>query len=120
MPSSGRYLRGHDVGAPAGSYQGKSFHESMARGPVKRSRSRSPYRGVSGRGDRRGRSRSRSRSVDRFERAPPARQRSPARGFHKAVLGSGRSPSPVRNQRLSPPRVEREEEEEEGMIPADD
>lgn len=91
----------------------------MVRGPVKRSRSRSPHRGGSGWGDRRGRSRSRSRSVDRFDRAPPARERSPGRSFHKIMLGSGRSPPPLRNQRLSP-RPGREDEEEEGMIPADE
>jgi ATP-dependent RNA helicase DDX5/DBP2 len=93
-------------------------HRSRSRSPIKvphrliragdgahrsssRSRSRSPNK-FSGRGDFRrraeSRSRSRSRSLDRFDRAPPARVRSPIRSSSKHL-----SP-PYRSKHLSPPR----------------
>ncbi|KAA8530222.1 hypothetical protein F0562_004931 [Nyssa sinensis] len=102
---SDRYGRsshnGHDVDAPV-SYH-KSFHESMVRAGNRngvRSRSRSPNKG-SGWGDNRsrGRSRSRSRSQDRYDRVPPARERSPVGSFHQSMMerrstppAHGRSP----------------------------
>ena len=39
----------------------------------------------------RSRSRSRSRSPNRFNRAPPARERSPVLSFHKTMLDKGNS-----------------------------
>lgn len=73
---------GNDADAP-GSYHAKSFHESMVRGPEKRSRSRSPNRGGGlGWAD----NRSRSPSVDRFDSAPPA----PYRSFHEAMMERAR------------------------------
>ncbi|GFY87202.1 DEAD box RNA helicase 1 [Actinidia rufa] len=79
-----------------GSYQQMSFHERMIQaggGARARSRSRSPNKG-SGWGDNpgRARSRSRSRSADRFDTAPPARERSPVRSFHKYMMEQAQSP----------------------------
>ncbi|XP_059670133.1 ATP-dependent RNA helicase-like protein DB10 isoform X2 [Cornus florida] len=89
----------HDGDAPV-SYH-KSFHSSMSRaGDEVRSRSRSPNKG-SGWGENRTRARSRSRSPDRYDRAPPAHQRSPVNSFHKAMMERARSPprerSPVQS-----------------------
>ena len=92
-------MHGHsfndDVNGP-GSYQQMSFHERMVQaggGARARSRSRSPNKG-SGWGDNpsRTRSRSRSRSADRIDTAPPPRERSPVRSFHKYMMEKAQSP----------------------------
>ncbi|KAL0554853.1 hypothetical protein IC582_008781 [Cucumis melo] len=118
----------------------RSFHQSMME------RSNIPPRGIenaskngSGSWNQvRSRSRSRSRSPNRFNRAPPARERSPILSFHKTVLDKGnsggthdnldnkdsrRSPRDrtdgggyEKSSRSSYPR----EEDEEGMIPQDE
>lgn len=119
MFCSDRYTRS-GYNAPE-SYPGKSFHESAVRGSVKRTRSRSPNRnGSSLWGDRQVRSRSRSRSVERYDRAPPARERSPRHNFYKTGVEWARSPPLLKNSQRLSPRAAREDELEEGMIPADE
>ncbi|KAK2973315.1 hypothetical protein RJ640_027958 [Escallonia rubra] len=138
--SRDRYGRnGPGSDAPV-SFHNRSFHETMVRAGDMPRRSRSPNKG-SGWVDQRGkaRSRSRSRSVDRF---PPARERSPPRSFHKAMMERARSPPRKGdNAREAVDSAGRglpserhdgdgyangprpnfgEEEEEEGMIPADE
>ncbi|XP_011652287.1 DEAD-box ATP-dependent RNA helicase 46 [Cucumis sativus] len=121
----------------------RSFHQAMME------RSNIPPRGVenaskngSGSWNQvRSRSCSRSRSPNRFNRAPPARERSPVLSFHKTMLdkgnsGGGTHDNPDNNNkdsrrsprdrmdgggyekssRTSYPR----EEDEEGMIPQDE
>uniref|UniRef100_A0A5B6ZAL0 RNA helicase n=1 Tax=Davidia involucrata TaxID=16924 RepID=A0A5B6ZAL0_DAVIN len=102
---SDRYGRsfhnGHDVDAPV-SYH-RSFQDSVIRAGDRdgvRSRSRSPNKG-SGWGDNRSRGRSRSRSVDRYDKVPPARERSPVGTFHQSTMERQSPPEP-RNQRVSP------------------
>ncbi|CAL5371846.1 unnamed protein product [Camellia sinensis] len=105
----GRSFNGN-VDGP-GTYHHRSFHERIvrvgdgARDPSRsrsRSRSRSPNKG-SGLGDCRIRTaRSRSRSPDKYGRAPPARERSPVRSFHKRVVEHAQSPPPSQHKRVSP------------------
>ncbi|KAF5958690.1 hypothetical protein HYC85_005915 [Camellia sinensis] len=105
----GRSFNGN-VDGP-GTYHHRSFHERIvrvgdgARDPSRsrsRSRSRSPNKG-SGLGDCRIRTaRSRSRSPDKYGRAPPARERSPVRSFHKRVAEHAQSPPPSQHKRVSP------------------
>uniref|UniRef100_A0A5B6Z850 RNA helicase n=1 Tax=Davidia involucrata TaxID=16924 RepID=A0A5B6Z850_DAVIN len=102
---SDRYGRsshnGHDVDAPV-SYH-RSFHDSVIRAGDRDgvcSRSRSPNKG-SGWGDNRSRGRSRSRSVDRYDKVPPARERSPVGTFHQSTMERQSPPEP-RHQRVSP------------------
>ncbi|KAL7190361.1 hypothetical protein ACSBR2_022606 [Camellia fascicularis] len=105
----GRSFNGN-VDGP-GTYHHRSFHERIvrvgdgARDPSRsrsRSRSRSPNKG-SGLGDYRSRTaRSRSHSPDRYGRAPPARERSPVRSFHKRVVEHAQSPPPSQHKRASP------------------
>ncbi|KAI8020259.1 hypothetical protein LOK49_LG04G03674 [Camellia lanceoleosa] len=105
----GRSFNGN-VDGP-GTYHHRSFHERIvrvgdgARDPSRsrsRSRSRSPNKG-SGLGDYRIRTaRSRSRSPDKYGRAPPARERSPVRSFHKRVVEHAQSPPPSQHKRVSP------------------
>ncbi|PSS35231.1 ATP-dependent RNA helicase-like protein [Actinidia chinensis var. chinensis] len=108
---SDKYGRGfNDSVEGSGSYHNKSFHESMARagGGARRSRSRSRSRSpnkVSGWGDHRSskaRSRSHSRSPVRYDRAPPARERSPLRSFRKPMTERSKSPPPPQHKRVSP------------------
>ncbi|XP_042975853.1 ATP-dependent RNA helicase-like protein DB10 [Carya illinoinensis] len=80
-----RYDRGYNYGQDRG-----------------RSRSRSPNKG-SAWGERsksRNRDRSRSRSLDRYDRAPQARVRSPVRSFHQVMMEHGRSSPPPQHQRV--------------------
>ncbi|XP_057464267.1 ATP-dependent RNA helicase-like protein DB10 [Actinidia eriantha] len=108
---SDKYGRGfNDSVEGSGSYHNKSFHESMARagGGARRSRSRSRSRSpnkVSGWGDHRSskaRSRSHSRSPVRYDRVPPARERSPLHSFRKPMTERSKSPPPPQHKRVSP------------------
>ncbi|KAL6960577.1 RNA helicase [Sarracenia purpurea var. burkii] len=128
---SDRYGRSSNNDADgSGSYHHISFHERMLRGgdgDRARSRSRSPNKG-SGWVDNRNRERSRSRSLDR---APLARERSPVRSFHKLMMEQAQSappPSDSHKRENGEGYAEGEhrssywgmDEEEEGMIPADE
>lgn len=80
------YQDGHDVDA-RGRYD-RGYHASSIRA-----------------GDRdrvRSRSRSRSCSRDRCDMAPPAREHSPVRSFHKYMMDQAPSPPSAQHQRTSP------------------
>ncbi|KAE8021522.1 hypothetical protein FH972_007406 [Carpinus fangiana] len=117
-PSSGRPER-----------SGGRGYDSEARERYDR-RSRSPNAG-SAFGDRSkswNRDRSRSRSPDRYDRVPQARERSPVRSFHQAMMERNRSSQNGEATRepkdgggfAKGPHSSYLGEEEEGMIPQDE
>lgn len=74
------------------------------------------------------RGRSRSRSPNRYDRVPQARERSPVRSFHQAMMERSRSSHNGENARepkngggfANGPHSSYLGEEEEGMIPQDE